>query len=118
MRDAPDVETRLAALDSAIRTIPTSSGWSHGNLALARLRELRGDLEGALDVVWRRPRLCFTDVYVSRHLLEEGRLAALLGQKGTTRAYEHYLALHYRAEPSLEGEVRWVRKSLEGLERP
>lgn len=119
VRDAPDVETRLAALDSAMRTVPTLTGWSHGNLALARLRELRGDLEGALDVVWRRPRLYFTDVYVSRHLLEEGRLAALLGQKErATRAYEHYLALHYRAEPSLQGEVRWVRKALEGLERP
>ena len=46
-------------------------------------------------------------------LREEGRLAALVGDReGAIKAYSHYLALRYNPEPSVKPEVDRVRAEL------
>lgn len=113
---AADADVRIARLDSVMRTAPRLSGWSYGNLALARLREARGDQQGALDAARRRPHLWWSDVYWACHLREEGRLAELLGDReGAIRAYKHYLALRHAPEPGVEAEVEGVRSALHRL---
>ena len=110
-----------------------------GTPAPARLGACRSGL-GALGVVWqphRGPaargagrdtcsagggpaagrRQWFFPHYV-KYLREEGRLAALTGDRqGAIRAYRHYLALRGDAEPGLQPEVRRVREELEAVER-
>jgi len=54
--------------------------------------------------------------YLSSLLKDEGRLAALTGDReGAIRAYEHYLALRSDPEPSLKPEVDRVRAELAKL---
>jgi hypothetical protein len=49
-------------------------------------------------------------------LREEGRLAALLGDReGAIKAYSHYLALRYNPEPAVKPEVDRVRAELAQL---
>jgi hypothetical protein len=51
-------------------------------------------------------------------LREEGRLAALLGDReGAIKAYSHYLALRYNPEPAVKPEVDRVRAQLVGEPR-
>ena len=52
------------------------------------------------------------------YLCEEGRLAALTGDRdGAIPAYRHYLSLRSEAEPALQAEVKLVREELEAVER-
>jgi hypothetical protein len=85
-------------------------------LQVAHLREAQGDLEGALAAVRRRP-YAYTYVFIlSTMLREEGRLAALVGDReGAIRAYRHYLALRSDPEPALRPEVERVRGELARL---
>ena len=54
--------------------------------------------------------------FLSTHLLEEGRAAALAGHRATAiRALQHYLALRYDPEPSVRPEVAAVRSELARL---
>ena len=113
----------LAVFDSIALTGPP--GWTYyfqyGNLLLARLFEARGDLPRALAVIRRRHYFLGPPLYLSSYLREEGRLAASLNDRpGAIRAYEHYLALRSSPEPSVEPEVREVRRELAKLvgERP
>jgi hypothetical protein len=54
--------------------------------------------------------------YLSSLLKDEGRLAALTGdRRGAIRAYEHYLALRSDPEPSLKPEADRVRAELAQL---
>ncbi len=54
--------------------------------------------------------------YLATFLREEGRLAALTGDRaGAIRAYQHYLALRSDPEPSLKPEVDRVRAELARL---
>jgi hypothetical protein len=83
------------------------------NLVVARRHEARGDLPGALAAVRRRAAFDANQggtSYLSTYLREEGRLAALTGDRqGAIRAYRHYLALRSNPEPSLRPEVERVR---------
>src|ERR687883_1605090 len=64
------------------------------NLEVAHLREGQGNLQAALSAVRRRSYAYHLTDYLASHLREEGRLAALTGDRpGATRAYQHYLAL-------------------------
>jgi tetratricopeptide (TPR) repeat protein len=111
--DAPEA---LARLDSVMRAGPVSAYelTSAGNLTAARLFEQRGDLEAALDAVRRRVHHFGT--YESTHLREEGRLAALLGDREEAiAAYERYLTLRSDPEPSVAPEVEAVRQALARL---
>lgn len=86
-----------------------------GNLVAARLYEARGDLRRALEALRRRGGL---NDLLSTQLREEGRLAALVGDReGAVRAYRHCLALRSAPEPSLREEAERVRAELARLEQ-
>ena len=53
---------------------------------------------------------------MSSYLREEGRLAALTGDRtGAIAAYRHYLALRDAPEPSVQSEADEVRRELATL---
>jgi hypothetical protein len=86
------------------------------NLEVARLRERQGDLRAALAAVRRRPYAYHLTDYLAPHLREEGRLAALTGDRsGAVRAYRHYLALRSDPEPAVRPAVEAVRAELAKL---
>jgi hypothetical protein len=88
------------------------------NLVIARLRERAGDLPGALRAA-RRARWVLPPEYLSASLREEGRLAALMGDRAAAiRAYRHFLVLQDSAEASRRDEVERVRAELTLLESP
>ncbi len=137
----PDAAAALDHLDSLIRTGPgglrngpasaftlspgfiksalgiTPTGFEDfANLIVARLRERQGDLRAALAAVRRRSYAYHRTEYLASHLREEGRLAALTGDRaGAVRAYQHYLALRSDPEPVLKPEVDRVRAELAAL---
>ena len=86
------------------------------NLEVARLRERQGDRRAALAAVRRRPYAYHLTDYLAPHLREEGRLAALTGDRaGAIAAYRHYLALRSDPEPALRPAVEAVRAELAKL---
>ena len=99
-----DVRAALLRLDSLVRGGPLPLGGPFplppqeeiANLTLARLLAHYGDTVGALAATRRRPITWGDQGYASfpEFLREEGRLAALTGDKaGAIKAYTHYLAL-------------------------
>ncbi len=121
----PDAAPALARFDSLMRAGPrpleTSRSnlfrsFSSANLMLARLHEARGDLAAALAAARRRPYHGGGVVLLAAYLREEGRLAALTGDRqGAVRAYEHYLALRPAPAPAVAPEVARVRAELARL---
>jgi tetratricopeptide (TPR) repeat protein len=88
------------------------------NLEVARLRERQDDLRAALAAVRRRPYAYHLTDYLAAHLREEGRLAAMTGDRaGAVRAYRHYLALRSDPEPALRPAADTVRAELARLVR-
>lgn len=82
-----------------------------GNLAVAHLLELHGDLPAAYRAVQRRE--FFLTRYLATYLREEGRLASLVGDRdAAVRAYRHYLTLRSEPEPVLMEEVELIRAEL------
>jgi tetratricopeptide (TPR) repeat protein len=114
--DRPDADEALARLDSLVQ-VGFGSPWhvmAVGTLTAARLHEDRGDREAALAAV--RRRVVYAGTYLATFLREEGRLAALLGERDAAiRAYEHYLTLMSDPEPSVLSDVRQVRGELARL---
>jgi DNA-binding SARP family transcriptional activator/tetratricopeptide (TPR) repeat protein len=113
----PDAGRALERLDSLARqgccAVP-----HYASLVVARLRERAGDLPGALRAA-RRARWVMPPEYLSASLDEEGRIAALMGDReAAVRAYRHFLALQDSAEASRQGEVEQVRAELKRLESP
>ena len=111
----PDAPMLLDRLDSATQLgCCEVSHWA--NLVVAHLRELAGDRAAALRAV-RRERWYFPPEYLSTSLCEEGRLAALSGDReGAITAYRHFLALQANPEPERKAGVDSVRSALERLE--
>ena len=91
----PDAAALVERLDSLLR----EDAWlPYGGLVLARLREARGDIAGALAALQRVPANQ-PFFYGSTYLAEEGRLAARSGdQARAARARERYLALRFNSE--------------------
>jgi hypothetical protein len=88
------------------------------NLEVAHLRERQGDRRAALAAVRRRPYAYHLTDYIATHLREEGRLAALTGDRpGAIKAYQHYLALRSNPEPALRPAVEAVEAELAKLAR-
>jgi tetratricopeptide (TPR) repeat protein len=86
------------------------------NLEVARLRERQGNNRAALAAVRRRSYAYHLTDYLATHLREEGRLAALTGDRaGAVKAYQHYLALRSNPEPALRPAVEAVRAELAKL---
>jgi serine/threonine-protein kinase len=115
-----DAGIRLAKLDSMLRDAPVTLGplLQAGNLVAARLWERSGDPFRALAALRRRVRLIGKPELYATYLREEGRLAAVTGDRdGARRAYHRYLNLRSDAEPSLQPQVAAVRRELARLER-
>jgi len=116
-RATPEAGAALARLDSVMLAWPSLAVGDQQliatNLVIARLREARGDLQGALAALRRRLYGGFFPRYLSTYLREEGRLAALTGDRqGAIRAYRHYLALRSDPELALRPEADRVRAEL------
>jgi DNA-binding SARP family transcriptional activator/TolB-like protein len=89
----------------------------NGSLLLARAYEESGDRASALRVL-RRGFWYYPPRHIAVYLREEGRIAALLGDRsGAIRAYEHYLALRSNPEPALRPERDRIRAELNRLKR-
>ena len=88
------------------------------NLIAARLFERAGDPRRALAAVRRRGDSWVPmQPYLATHLREEGRLAAIVGEREQAiAAYRHYLALRYDPEPALREEAEQLRRELAKLE--
>ena len=92
----------VAALDTLMMAGPFQFGVDFGNIVIARLHERLGDVPAALRAIRRRPYDWDTaPLYLSTFLREEGRLAALAGDRsGSERAYRHYQMLREGADGS------------------
>ena len=117
--DRPDAREAVARLDSLWQTgvagLPT---WLSklSPLVISRLYEAIGDVPGALAAIRRRGFYAGHAQYFASYVREEGRLAALVGDReGAIRAYQHYLALRDDPEPSVQPEVDAVRAELATL---
>ena len=120
LRRRPDAGAALARLDSVARTVPVQHEGSMGtaNIVAAQLWERAGDIPRALAAIRRRDFLMSIQSRLPLALAEEGRLAALAGDReGAIRAYRHYLALRSNPEPSMRAAVAHVRAELARLER-
>jgi len=112
---------KLAHLDSLARArvdgLPPSATLTQAaNLELARLQESRGNLTGALRALRRRQYFDWDLTFYSTALREEGRIAALTGDRaGAVQAYQRYLAIRSDPEPSQKPEVEQVRNELAKL---
>jgi tetratricopeptide (TPR) repeat protein len=107
----------LERLDDRLRAVSTSRALliTVGNLIAARLYQARGDQRRALDIIRRRAGWA---ELLSTQLAEEGRLAALAGDRiGAIRAYRHYLVLRTAPEPELQQRVEQVRAEMQRLQR-
>jgi tetratricopeptide (TPR) repeat protein len=115
----PDAGAYVARLDSLARTGPfTGIAQQVGNLVVARLKEQAGDLPGALAAVRRREYFYGRVAYLSTFLREEGRLAALAGDReAAIEAYRHYVALRSAPDPVLRRDVDGVRSEIRRLEQ-
>ncbi len=117
-RHSSELPKLLDRLDSALVDATVIPFTIYGNLVVSRLFEQQGNLPRALAAIRRRVFDLFTiPAYVTYHR-EEGRLAALNGDReGAIMAYRRYLALRSGAEPRLQPQVAQVRAELEALER-
>ena len=118
IEERPDAPDALDRLNSLMRIGPPASQLTDGgDLVAARLHEEQRDLAAALEAVRRRSyNWAWGATYLSTHLREEGRLAALTGDReGAIRAYRHYLALRPDPDPALQSQVDWVRAALQSL---
>ena len=80
------------------------------------MRESLGDLRGALAEIRRQPYVVGRALFLSSFLREEGRLAALTGDRAEAiQAYRHYLALRTDPEPAVKPESERVRAELANL---
>ncbi|MGH7499756.1 MAG: hypothetical protein ACREL3_12995 [Gemmatimonadales bacterium] len=92
-----------------------SSAIEASNLLVTRLWEEQGNWPRA-EAAARRRYAGLNPKFLSTHLHEEGRAAALAGHRQVAvRAYQHYLALRYDSEPSVKSEVEQVREELATL---
>jgi len=120
-RQSPELPRLLTRLDS-VMTNPGDFGAFGllpriGNLVAARLYHQQGSLPQALAAI-RRHSFGFGDPLVATYQLEEGRLAALNGDReGAIHAYRRYLAFRSDAEPRLQPQVAAARAELEALAR-
>jgi hypothetical protein len=117
-QDAPAAARALRALDRLLHATTNTMDARYwiGNLVASRLHEAQGDLAGALKAVRRGGE--WWNPFLSTQLREQGRLAALVGDRaGAIRAYRWYLALRTAPEPALRPEVDRVRAELLRLER-
>jgi len=115
---AADARVRLESLDSALQTVPENGIFELvGNLVAARLWDVAGDLPRALVSIRRRRFADGMSPIFMTYLREEGRLAALTGdRRGALNAYRRYLDLRSSAEPLMQPQLQAVRSEVRALE--
>ena len=119
----PDARRLVERLDSILLRVPGAGDYlfdgnpTYENLVLASLFEELGEPRRALGAVRRRPVFAPGSVrYLSTRLRQEGRLAALVGDRDAAiEAYSHYLTLRPNPEPEVLPEVEAVRAELARL---
>jgi hypothetical protein len=113
----PDAPRRLQEIDSLLQVVITGVNFETvANIEAASLWHDQGDPSRALATIRRRIE-GFEGAWLPRSLRDEGRYAALAGDRpGAIKAYRHYLRLRSDAEPALQPEVASVREELEALE--
>jgi hypothetical protein len=120
---AANADESLARLDTLLRSLDYAVAHpgrvALANLVVARLFEQRGDVKRAYQAAARRSVwYAQGSPYLATQLREEGRLAALAGEReAAMRAYQHFLGLRILPEPALRPQVEAVRKELARLER-
>jgi serine/threonine-protein kinase len=123
LSEVPSADRRpgpaLKQLDSLLSVEPFQFGVDFANLVLARAYERNGDVPAALRAVRRRPYDWDTGpLYLTTYLREEGRLAALSGDRaGAARAYHRFLDLRNGADPAMQGMSVAVQVALDALEQ-
>jgi eukaryotic-like serine/threonine-protein kinase len=114
---SPHAAALLDRLDSTLMAGDWGDLGSAGNLVAARLHEQRGELAAALAAVQRRVFDVWNLPAYVNYFREEGRLAALTGDRvGAARAYHRYLAVRVDPEPRLQSQVAQVRAELTAVE--
>ena len=119
----PDARRLVERLDSILLRVPGAGDYlfdgspTYENLVLASLLEELGEPQRALGAVRRQPVQTGGGLnYLSTRLRQEGRLAALVGDRdGAIEAYSHYLTLRPNPEPEVQPEVEAVRAELARL---
>ena len=113
----PDARARVAELDVLLRTGPAvGEEADYANLVAARLLAQHGDAQRALAASRRRRFGIPFILFLPEQLREEGRLAALTGDRaGAIQAYRQYLAIRSNSEPTVRPEVDRVRAELAQL---
>jgi serine/threonine-protein kinase len=115
---SPELPRLLNQLDSALVSASSIPFILMGNLIASRLWEEQGDLPRALAAIRRRVWDLIPNPYYVTYHREEGRLAALNGDRqGAIRAYRRYLTIRANAEPRLQPQLRQVQSELDGLLR-
>ena len=120
LRESPDSSPgpALARLDSLAATGPQQNRTllRIANLETARLFEQAGDPARALRAVRRHSYELPDYSFVATAAREEGRLAALTGDKpGAITAYQKYLRFRANAEPGLVPERERIKAELARL---
>lgn len=113
---------RLDALNAVLHEIPPPlrgfdvSLATRGALVSAALHDGYGEHAEALAAVRRQVVFAGSPAYHSTLLREEGRLAALVGDReGAIRAYRRFLALRQHAEGKAAADNEEVRRALAAL---
>lgn len=129
-QDRPEAEAAVQKLNNLLLLVPNVETGDDTSLVgpfiVARWRERSGDVEGALAAMRRWHNHWFSGVrYLSTFLREQGRLAALVGNREEAiRALRRYLTLRSDPEPEWVEERDRVRARLrelmeaETLDRP
>jgi hypothetical protein len=116
MTKRPDARALLTQLDSVLKINPQSQMGLYGNAVAARGWELVGEPAKAFAAA-RREKGGYAGSFYSTQLREEGRLAALAGDReAAMRAYRQYLALRSDPDPALKPQADQVRAELKRLE--
>ncbi len=117
-RERPEAEAAVQRLNNLLLLVPNVETGDDPSLVgpfiVARWRERAGDVEGALAAMRRWHNHWFSGVrYLSTFLREQGRLAALAGNREEAiRAFRHYLMLRSHPEPGWVEERGRVRARL------
>lgn len=86
------------------------------DLALVRMFEALGDVDGAYSAARREPLSTNVHRYLSSFLEAQTRLGAEVGDRAAAmEAYRRYLDVRSDPEPALDAQVESARQELAGL---
>ena len=116
-RRAPDLAARIELLDSLTAYGDPLREWVYvAPIDMARWWEQLGDARRAHAASRRHHTFGRWPLYLTPALREEGRLAALAGDRaGAASAYRRYLALRDQPDPSLRPQADSIRDVLSSL---